>query len=284
MKIKLVSDLHLEFSDINIANYEGCDVLILSGDIMVAEDLHDHPEPNNVADQTAIANGAGLGRRQETAQRFRDFLKRVSFQFPHVVYVAGNHEFYHGKWNQSLITLSDECAKFPNVYFLEAGSKKIDDVTFIGGTLWTDMNKGDPITLHSVRDMMSDFRVIKKDLEGYTNLKPHDTVVRHRHMLGYIKQIVAERHDEKFVVVGHHAPSKLSTHEQYADQHLMNGAYSSDLSEFILDRPQIKLWTHGHTHHPFDYMIGSTRVVCNPRGYEGYEPESGWNPNIVIEV
>ena len=284
MKIKVVSDLHLEFSDINIKNDEGCDVLILSGDIMVATDLHDHPEPANTADQTAIANVTGLGRKQISSQRFRDFLKRCSFQFPHVIYVAGNHEFYHGKWNQSLITLSNECAKFPNVYFLEAGSKKIDDVTFIGGTLWTDMNKGDPVTLHSVRDMMNDFRVIKKDLEGYTNLKPHDTVIRHRHMLGYIKTIVAERPDEKFVVVGHHAPSKLSTHEQYADQYLMNGAYSSDLSEFIMDRPQIKLWTHGHTHHPFDYVIGETRVVCNPRGYEGYEPDSGWNPNIVIEV
>ena len=280
MKIKLVSDLHLEFSDINITNYEGCDVLILSGDIMVAEDLHNHSE-ESVRTAAMIES---LGRRQETAQRFRDFLKRVSFQFPHVIYVAGNHEFYHGRWDQSLITLSNECAKFPNVYFLEAGSKKIDDITFIGGTLWTDMNKGDPLTLHSVRDMMNDFTVIKKDLEGYTRLKPYDTVVRHKHMLDYIKQIVAERHDEKFVVVGHHSPSKLSTHEQYKDQHLMNGAYSSDLSEFILDRPQIKLWTHGHTHHPFDYMIGSTRVVCNPRGYEGYEPESGWNPNIVIEV
>ena len=280
MKIKLVSDLHLEFSDINITNYEGCDVLILSGDIMVAEDLHNHSEES----VRVAAMIESLGRRQETAQRFRDFLKRVSFQFPHVVYVAGNHEFYHGRWDQSLITLSNECAKFPNVYFLEAGSKKIDDVTFIGGTLWTDMNRGDPLTLHSVRDMMNDFTVIKKDLEGYTRLKPYDTVVRHKHMLDYIKQIVAERHDEKFVVVGHHSPSKLSTHEQYKDQYLMNGAYSSDLSEFILDRPQIKLWTHGHTHHPFDYMIGSTRVVCNPRGYEGYEPESGWNPNIVIEV
>ena len=51
----------------------------------------------------------------------------------------------------------------------------------------------------------------------------------------------------------------------------MNGAYSSDLSEFILDRPQIKLWTHGHTHDPYDYMIGSTRIVCNPRGYIHYE-------------
>jgi DNA repair exonuclease SbcCD nuclease subunit len=286
MKIKLVSDLHLEFSDINITNSGGCDVLLLSGDIMVATDMHDHPEPNNTADQAAIANSTGLGSRQLKAQRFRDFLKRCSFQFPHVIYIAGNHEFYNGKWNQSLTTLSNECAKFPNVYFLEAGCKKIDDVTFIGGTLWTDMNKGDPLTLHAVRDMMNDFRVIKKDLEGYTNLKPHDTVIRHKHMLGYIKTIVAERPDEKFVVVGHHAPSKLSTHEQYANEHIMNGAYSSDLSDFIMDRPQIKLWTHGHTHHPFDYVLGETRIVCNPRGYEGdgYSEDSGWDPNMVIEV
>jgi hypothetical protein len=38
-----------------------------------------------------------------------------------------------------------------------------------------------------------------------------------------------------------------------------------------MDRPQIKLWTHGHTHELFDYMIGDTRVVCNPRGYINYE-------------
>jgi hypothetical protein len=43
------------------------------------------------------------------------------------------------------------------------------------------------------------------------------------------------------------------------------------LIDFILERPQIKLWTHGHTHEEFDYMIGSTRVVCNPRGYADYE-------------
>jgi len=41
-----------------------------------------------------------------------------------------------------------------------------------------------------------------------------------------------------------------------------------------LDHPQIKLWTHGHTHHEFDYMIGECRVVCNPRGYHGYEPQA----------
>jgi hypothetical protein len=51
----------------------------------------------------------------------------------------------------------------------------------------------------------------------------------------------------------------------------MNGAYSSRLDDFILNHPQIKLWTHGHTHEDFDYMIGTTRVVCNPRGYINYE-------------
>jgi hypothetical protein len=73
------------------------------------------------------------------------------------------------------------------------------------------------------------------------------------------------------VVVGHHAPSKASTHPRYKNEYHMNGAYSTNLDDFILDRRQIKLWTHGHTHEPFDYMIGTTRVVCNPRGYDGYE-------------
>jgi hypothetical protein len=113
-----------------------------------------------------------------------------------------------------------------------------------------------------------------------------DVAIRHDNTLGYIKLIVQEHKDKRCVVVGHHAPSFKSVSEQYASQTLMNGGYASDLSEFIMDHPQIKLWTHGHMHQPFDYVIGETRVVCNPRGYEadGYCEDSGWNPNIVIEL
>jgi Icc-related predicted phosphoesterase len=284
MKIKLVSDLHLEFSDINIKNEQDCDVLILSGDIMIAEDLHDHP----AADFNPYSYGAfaELGRKQQRVSTFRDFLKRCSFQFPHVVYVAGNHEFYNGKFYKGIQYLRDECAKHPNVYFLENATKIIDDVVFVGATLWTDMNRGDPLTLHAVRDMMNDFRIIRNDEKGYTPLKPADVALRHRGTLQYFRLMLSEHKDKRCVVVGHHAPSRLSTHEQYKNEYLMNGAYSSDLSEFIMDHPQVKLWTHGHTHHPFDYVIGETRVVCNPRGYEsdGYSENSGWNPDIVIEV
>ena len=269
MKIALASDLHLEFGDINLKNEENAEVLILSGDIMIAQDLHDHPH----MDYNPYTSGAlaDLGRRQQTALRFRDFLKRCSFQFPHVIYVAGNHEFYHGKFVGSLQDLRDECGKYPNVYFMEDDMRKIGDITFIGSTLWTDMNKGDPLTLHAVADMMNDYRIIRHDGHGYSKLRPAHTAARHRNSVEYIRMMTEGKFDEKFVVVGHMSPSKMSTHPKYQNDTLMNGAYSSDLSEFILDHPQIKLWTHGHTHHRFDYMIGSTRIVCNPRGYEGYE-------------
>jgi Icc-related predicted phosphoesterase len=282
MKIQIVSDLHLEFADCNIKNENNADVLILSGDILVAQDLHDHPESDY--GMYSDVNLANLGRRQRTALRFRDFLKRCSFQFPKVLYIAGNHEFYHGKFPESIEHLRAECAKFPNVHFLEMDTITIDDVTFIGGTLWTDMNRGDPLTVHAISDMMNDFRVIRNDEHGYTKLRPAHAMDRYRKTVEYIKQMVDANGDRKCVVVGHHAPSFQSIGEQYKHDTLMNGGYASDLSEFIMDRPQIKLWTHGHMHQTFDYMIGETRVVCNPRGYESHGEVSGWDPSILIEI
>jgi Icc-related predicted phosphoesterase len=296
MKIKLVSDLHLEFSDCNIQNDQDYDVLILGGDIMIAQDLHDHPEPANTADQAAIANGTGLGRRQQKAQRFRDFLKRCSFQFPHVIYIMGNHEFYNGKFFNGIEYMREECAKYTNIHMLENDTYviqdrnketgEVSDVVFVGGTLWTDMNKGDPLTMHAIEGMMNDFKIIRNDKRSYATMSARDVVSCHARTLAYFKLMLAENKDKKCVVVGHHSPSFQSCHPMYGNDTLMNGGYHSDLSEFILDHPQIVLWTHGHTHHPFDYMIGETRVVCNPRGYEndGYSEDTGWNPNILLEI
>lgn len=284
MKIKVISDIHLEFSDCFVENNHEYDVLILSGDIMLAQDLHDHPHMEY--GMYSNVNLEGLGRRQQTALRFRNFLKRASFQFPHVLYVAGNHEFYHGKFYAGLDYLREECAKYPNVHFLENEVKRIDDVLFMGATLWTDCNKGDPLTLHALSDMMNDFRIIRNDYAGYRSLKPADIAERHRKTLQYFRIVLSDNKDTKCVVVGHHSPSYQSIHPQYAHDKIMNGGYHSDLSEFILDHPQIKLWTHGHTHHAFDYVIGETRVVCNPRGYQtdGYAEETGYNDDLIIEV
>lgn len=267
MKIQIVSDLHLEFSDYILKNENNADVLVLGGDIMLAEKV--------------------LLPESELGVRFRDFLKRCAFQFPHVIYLAGNHEFYGGYWAKSLDKLRAACAMHANVYFLERDTKIIDDVVFVGGTLWTDMNKGDPLTLHAVRDMMNDYRAITNDDLGYTKLKPATTAQRHRETRQYIELVAKEHSNKKVVVVGHHSPSYQSCHEMYRSDHIMNGAYHSDLTEMMFDHPQIKLWTHGHTHHPFDYMVGECRVVCNPRGYEqasGWSEHTGWDPCKTVEL
>ncbi|NDG79570.1 MAG: phosphoesterase [Synechococcaceae bacterium WB8_1B_057] len=277
MKVQLVSDLHLEFSDINIANQNDTDVLILGGDIMIAQDLHDHPENDQIMDLI-------LGTRREKAQRFRNFLKRVSLEFPHVIYIAGNHEFYHGKYPAALDYLKIECEPYNNIHFLNNSTFFLGDVTFIGSTLWTDMNKGDPLTMHTCGEIMNDYKVIRRSDLGYRKLRVSDTVIEHKKSLRYIEEVLKYRNNDRFVVVGHHAPTPLSTKPRYQGDYQLNGAYSSDLSDFILDHPQIKVWTHGHTHDVFDYMVGDTRIVCNPRGYEGFEPDSGWDPNFYFEV
>jgi Icc-related predicted phosphoesterase len=288
MKIALASDIHLEFGDINLQNTDNADVLILSGDICVASDLG-KPDPHNFME----------GAR---SNRIADFFKRCSFQFPHVVYIMGNHEHYHGDFAESATKIKSMLASnmLSNVYLLDKETKVIDDVTFIGGTLWTDMNKEDSLTLYHIAQMMNDFRTVENSNREATyrtfdendNVKfrtrparfsPEDAVEDHKKMLEYIR-IMIEGKNDKFVVVGHHAPSKQSTHPRYKDEELMNGGYSSDLSEFILDHPQIKLWTHGHTHEDFDYMIGSTRIVCNPRGYINYEARADNFKLVYIDV
>ena len=267
MRIAVCSDLHLEFGPLELKNTENADVLILSGDICVAKDLHFKET-----------------KRHET---WMAFFEQVSAEFKNVIYIMGNHEHYHGDFAKSYGYLRSALSELTNIHVLEKEFVTFGDVTFIAGTLWTDMNKEDPSTLYGIKGYMNDYRIIEdsanpvhyRDSDGNFHTRtgkfsPEQSVVEHKAMLKLIDEVTAGMLNEKFVVVGHHAPSKLSTKPQYENDVMVNGAYSSDLSEFILDRPQIKVWTHGHTHHNFDYMLGSTRIVCNPRGYISYEHQA----------
>ena len=268
MKISLASDVHLEFGPLELENKDNADVLILAGDIVIAQDLYDHT-PESI--QSSIDQGNIIGRRQLAAQNYRQFLNQASELFDHVIWVAGNHEFYSGRWYGSLDTLRYEASKFPNVHFLEDDAVEIDDITFIGCTLWTDLNNDDWHTKHTLKHNMNDYHSIKNDKMNFHKLHPDDTFMRHRTSKKFIEDTVAD-HDKQFVVVTHHAPSNKSVHAVYKDNYHMNGGYRSNLEDIMIDNENIKLWCHGHTHHQFDYEIGKTRVVCNPRGYIGYEP------------
>jgi len=306
MKIALASDVHLEFGRLELFNDENADVLVLSGDICTANDLNDRDIHGIMGENTR-------------SNMYHTFFQECSERFPHVVYVAGNHEHYNGDYAITLPRLKEKLGYLKNLHILDKEHIELDGYVFVGGTLWTDMNKEDALTLYNIKDMMNDFRIIKnsnstgshkvpiykKDSDGnyfknengfnvidhyefetfIPRFNPEDAVKDHYKMMDYLKIIIDTLgKDRKYIVCGHHSPSKLSTKPRYEKEVLMNGAYSSDLSEFILDRPCIKLWTHGHTHHIFDYMIGSTRIVCNPRGYVGYEVNPGDFNLTYLEV
>jgi Icc-related predicted phosphoesterase len=284
MKIALASDIHLEFGDLFLKNEENADVLILSGDICTAKVFKHKPKERI---------------------KVKDFFKRCSFQFPHIVYIMGNHEHYDFDIAKTYDRLKAELADLPNIHLLEKETWEHDGTTFVAGTLWTDMNKSDSLTLWHCGQRMNDFQLINnsnrvthhknvvyaKNPESGSSLRdannelviervdhykkssrwsPEDSVEDHKKMVDYI-DIVTQDKSKKYVVVTHHAPSSESIAEWYKHDTLMNGAFHSDLSEFILNRPQITLWTHGHMHNVSDYMMGNTRVVCNPRGYTKYE-------------
>jgi predicted phosphodiesterase len=283
MKISVCSDLHLEFGELEIHNTDNTDVLVLAGDICVIYDLFEYTTEEDA-----------IGYVKYRSQRFHEFFQQACKEWKQVIYIMGNHEHYNGDIDNTLATARERLGYLNNLHILERSSILIEDVRFICGTLWTDMNQGDVETLDRVRGFMNDFSSIKdsralihfRDESGTFRTRagkftPEQSVVEHKAMLDLIKEQAAHSY-QNIVVVGHHAPTKQSTHPRFKKETVINGAYSSDLESVILANPKIKLWIHGHTHDDFDYMIGSCRVVCNPRGYIGHERRAeGYQPRTI---
>ncbi len=262
MKIKLWSDIHLEFTNSSVPiERDGADVLVLAGDICVAREM-----PNYVP-----------------------FFEKCAEVFPHVIYIAGNHEYYNGSWERTYDIMREDLAHLGNVHVMDGESVQMDGVWFWAGTLWTDCNGGDQKTMEYLADGMNDYRTIST-VDG--PLRPYDTVKEHLAQRTGLEMFLADHIGDKIVVVTHMAPSKKSTHPRYQGDSLMNGGYSTDLTYLMAAHPSIKLWCHGHTHDSFDYVEHSTRVVANPAGYplsaflrnrEGRENPT-FNPSLVLEV
>lgn len=254
MKIQIKSDIHLEFKNFEITNENDSDVLILAGDILPSKDAH---------------HG-----------RYSKFLAKCSSLFTHVIYVAGNHEHYYSDINESIESLRTVCSGLGNVHYLENDVIIIDDIKFIGCTLWTNLNNDNQKAHRSATMGMLDYRVITKDGSVLTTV---DTYKIFNESLAFIKA-ESSSHD-KVIVVSHNAPSFGSLDPQYAGDPL-NHAFISNLDDFIMSLPSIKMWCHGHVHTAFDYMIGNTRIVCNPRGYqsERWLEQTGWDEFKQVEI
>jgi len=275
MRVNVISDLHLEFGDLELP---GGDVLILSGDVCESRTLRKYKyDPVNL-----LGEGPN-GKRLDRAARF--FNEEVT-KYRRCIYVMGNHEHYHGKFHK---TWHELIAEVPdNVEVLEQQHTEIDGVLFLGATLWTSCNKGDPMTHMVLKNGMNDYRAITyhdRVRNVYRKLNPEDTQAEYSRTMQYFRTICELNRDKKIVICTHHAPSFQSVHEHYRHEREMNGGYASDLTEFILDNENILFWTHGHMHDPSDYMIGQCRVIANPRGYLGYESGANtFDPTVGFDM
>lgn len=236
MRIQLASDLHLEYLNRQfpgerlIAPAHGADVLVLAGDI-------------------------GLGSM--AVDLFKDWPVPV-------LYVAGNHEGYHGCWEEILRELADR-AKGTSVRFLERDVVDFGGVRFLGCTLWTDYCLRGTNTqvqaMENAQRCLHDHRIIRtRDGERFT---ASDALRDHERSRVWLREELCRPYDGKTVVVTHHGPHPFSVHPRYAED-ITSAAFVSDLTELV---QKATYWFHGHNHDSFDYRVGDCRVVANPRGY-----------------
>jgi predicted phosphodiesterase len=252
MRLLILSDLHLEFAPFDVPRHDDCDAVILAGD---------------------IHNGAeGIRWAGE------------NFSKP-VIYVMGNHEYYGGEMKATFTEAALASVKTPNVRLLDSGTTEIDGVRFFGTTLWTDFElfgvQWKPMALQAARRGMHDYRAIKV---GDAALTPEETERMHRRAASFLKYTLAQSFAGKTVVITHHCPHFTSAPEQYRKD-LLTAAFASDMTAQL---GFCDLWVHGHTHTSFDYTLGDTRVVCNPRGYPldkaGKTENRGFNSRCIVEI
>ena len=244
MRLAIASDIHLEFGNYEIQNEEGAEVLVLAGDITTSQEIVNHLK----------------------------FFETASKQFPYVIYTPGNHEHYDGNFYDTKNTLREALSRFKNIFVLDRSRVFFDDwnVVFLVGTMWTNADRRNPVIMQKLKNSFNDFIAI-------SNFDPNTMVMQHDAFIRYLREYMTEYRNRnsntKVVVVTHHAPSFDSVHEKYRTPSAWdyNFGFASYDEEVILDYPELSLWIHGHMHNSFDYNIGNTRIVCNPRGYAGYE-------------
>jgi Icc-related predicted phosphoesterase len=249
LKIHILCDLHVEFGDF-VPPVGAADVVVLAGDIHI--------------------KNHGL-----------QWILNQNFKVP-VLYVLGNHEFYREKFPGLIDQLKVE-AEGTNVRVLENDAVEIGGYRFFGCTLWSDMALlGDQhISSMAAADFMNDYRLIHLSKTNQ-RLSPGDTKAWHAKTVRKLTEFFKAGEPERSIVVTHHAPSIKSVIERYRI-YPVSAAFASNMDDFIRNH-QPPLWIHGHTHESFDYHIGKTRIVCNPRGYASKAENKEFRPDFTVVV
>lgn len=249
MKLQILSDIHLEFSNF-VPPETDADVIVMAGDIGKS------------------SNGVDWARQ--------------TWPDKEIVMVAGNHEHYGFDRLKTLDRLRKE-ASLMKMNFLENDEFILNNVRFLGATLWTDFKlfgyDQEWFAVQAGQRGLNDFRLITENGKPFTAKRSQEL---HEESVKWLKLKLSEPFNGKTVVVTHHVPSMLSVADRFK-RDLLSASFASNLDDLF---GRCDIWIHGHTHDCFDYVSEGTRVVCNPRGYitsRGAE-YSKFNERLVIEI
>jgi hypothetical protein len=204
-----------------------------------------------------------------------------------IVFVPGNHEFY-GADMAAALAEGRALAAALGIRLLDGDEAVIDGVRYLGTTLWTDYalhgEPGAAMSLARDADGMNDHVRIDIGREAFT---PAHALRLHRRRRAWLEGRLAVAHGGPTVVVTHHLPSARSINGRFEGDPI-NPCFASDLDALVLAHAPA-LWIHGHTHDSCDYVLGTTRVVCNPKGYGpsgelGIENVWGFVEDLVVEL
>ena len=252
MKIRVLSDLHLEFTRYQPAELPSCgeDLLVLAGDI-----------------------GEGVKGIQWARKAIPD---------RPVVCIAGNHEFYKQDWDRLLVEARAE-AVGSNIHFLENDSVELGGLLVLGCTLWTDFRAMGAMVRTQAMGVaaheMTDYRLIRRD-KRRIRLSPADSALRCQDSRAWLERQIALA-DRPVLVVTHHSPTKRTLHPGFALD-LGTASFNNDFDELI--RPPVVAWIHGHTHHSGEAIVNGIRVVSNQKGYPHEALDFNWDYLIEIEI
>jgi predicted phosphodiesterase len=239
MRLHVVSDLHFDFHKGGTEPWwERLDTV---------RKQWDEPDALVVAgDVCELARYSSLPL--ETFKRFCD-------RYAQVIYVPGNHEFYGTSISAGMAKLAEYAASLPNLVLLRPGVvHKLGEQRFLGGTMWFPDPKNP-----GLERGLNDFRTIH-------NFRS-EVYAEHAAFRAHLEAKL-QKGD---IVVSHHGPSERSVPPQYKGDP-GNCYFVTDTEDLIRSRKPA-MWIHGHTHSPFNYTVGQTKVYVNPYGY----PREGSN-------
>ena len=250
MKLKIISDLHLEFSPFKIS-YDNEDILIIAGDI----------SPNY----------------SQALEPIIEYLRNNTSVY--VIIIIGNHDYYYNTVEET----NKNWKSFirDRMYILQDDSIVINNVRFYGSTMWTNMNNKDTIIIQECQKYINDFNSIHNfTSETFCNI--------HEISRQKLEKTLSET-TEPVVVITHHLPSYKSITPKWKNCSVIDSYASTDLDNLIHHK-KVGIWIHGHTHDSLDYYDNNTRVICNPRGYTRFfrgfikTENKKFNPAFTIDL